>query len=76
MERFALNLQMERVWRHFRLRRWLLQQCAAALHTGQLATQCFQAEIGIQSTPPALVPTDDGVGGTRQVAISADCAGH
>ena len=39
MERFFLNLKMERVW-----------QRAAALQTGQGATQCLRAAIGNQST--------------------------
>ena len=36
--------------RHRRLHRWLLQQRAAALQTGQLATQCLRAAIGNQTT--------------------------
>ena len=62
MERFFLNLKMERVWQRDYANhaeamrdiadytRQLLQQRASALHTGQLATQCLRAAIGNQTT--------------------------
>ena len=48
IERFFLNLRMERVWQRDYANHG--EVCAAALQAGQLATQCFQAEIDNQST--------------------------
>ena len=62
VDRFFLNLKMERLWQRDYANhaeamrdiadytRQLLQQRVSALHTGQLASQCLRAAIGNQTT--------------------------